>query len=402
MGETTITIEQHIAAPPAQVWATIDDTRRFAEWVVNTLEVTRADSESRGRRRHVRRAQPHRRAADRQLALGRRRGEPPRHTVHTGEGIWLAGAMRLEMTVEPDGDGTRYLHEFSLRARPRPARPAGRPRAEAVDRPRHAPLGADAARDLRARSAPEPSNRRFPPVTLSGWPSLAVPTHTGLILLLACVAQFMVILDVVDRERRAAVDPRRAWTSPSRTCSGSSAPTPCRSPASCCSAAAPATCSAASGCSSSASRCSRSRRCSARSRNTEGLLIGARALQGLGGAIVAPATLSIITTTFHEGPERNRALGIWGSVAAAGGTAGALVGGLLTGPAQLALDLPRQRADRAAADPVLVALHPGEPRVAASTAASTPRARSRSRSGSARSSSASSTSTATASAPTRC
>ncbi len=47
--------------------------------------------------------------------------------------------------------------------------------------------------------------------------------------------------------------------------------------------------------------------------------------------MVAPATLSIITTTFREGPERNRALGLWGSVAAAGGTAGALVGGLLTG-----------------------------------------------------------------------
>ena len=64
---------------------------------------------------------------------------------------------------------------------------------------------------------------------------------------------------------------------------------------------------------------------------TEAQLIASRALQGLGGAIVAPATLSIITTTFKEGPERNRALGLWGSVAAAGGTAGALVGGLLTG-----------------------------------------------------------------------
>jgi EmrB/QacA subfamily drug resistance transporter len=64
---------------------------------------------------------------------------------------------------------------------------------------------------------------------------------------------------------------------------------------------------------------------------SEGQLIAARALQGLGGAIVAPATLSIIMTTFAEGPERNRALGAWGAVAAAGGTAGALVGGLLTG-----------------------------------------------------------------------
>jgi len=60
------------------------------------------------------------------------------------------------------------------------------------------------------------------------------------------------------------------------------------------------------------------------------LLIAARGLQGLGGAIVAPATLSIITTTFAEGPERNKALGIWGAVAAGGGSAGALVGGVLT------------------------------------------------------------------------
>ena len=63
---------------------------------------------------------------------------------------------------------------------------------------------------------------------------------------------------------------------------------------------------------------------------TSGLLVAARGLQGLGGAIVAPATLSIITTTFAEGPERNRALGLWGAVAAAGGSAGALFGGLLT------------------------------------------------------------------------
>ena len=63
---------------------------------------------------------------------------------------------------------------------------------------------------------------------------------------------------------------------------------------------------------------------------SSGLLVAARGLQGLGGAIVAPATLSIITTTFAEGPERNRALGIWGAVAAAGGSAGALFGGVLT------------------------------------------------------------------------
>src|SRR5271165_1519594 len=62
---------------------------------------------------------------------------------------------------------------------------------------------------------------------------------------------------------------------------------------------------------------------------SEGWLIGARAVQGLGAAIVSPAALSIITTTFAEGAERNRALGIWGAVAGAGGAAGVLLGGIL-------------------------------------------------------------------------
>src|SRR5689334_11037733 len=63
---------------------------------------------------------------------------------------------------------------------------------------------------------------------------------------------------------------------------------------------------------------------------SEGWLIAARAVQGLGAAVVSPAALSIITTTFAEGPERNRALGIWGAVAGAGGAAGVLLGGILT------------------------------------------------------------------------
>jgi EmrB/QacA subfamily drug resistance transporter len=63
---------------------------------------------------------------------------------------------------------------------------------------------------------------------------------------------------------------------------------------------------------------------------SEAWLITARAIQGLGAAIVSPAALSIITTTFAEGSERNRALGIWGAVAGAGGAAGVLLGGALT------------------------------------------------------------------------
>jgi EmrB/QacA subfamily drug resistance transporter len=59
-------------------------------------------------------------------------------------------------------------------------------------------------------------------------------------------------------------------------------------------------------------------------------LIAARALQGMGAAIVSPAALSIITNMFAEGAERNKALGVWGAVSGAGGAAGVLLGGVLT------------------------------------------------------------------------
>ena len=63
---------------------------------------------------------------------------------------------------------------------------------------------------------------------------------------------------------------------------------------------------------------------------SEGSLIAFRCLQGLGAAMLSPAALSILTTTFQEGRERNRALGIWGAVAGSGGAAGVLLGGVLT------------------------------------------------------------------------
>jgi EmrB/QacA subfamily drug resistance transporter len=59
-------------------------------------------------------------------------------------------------------------------------------------------------------------------------------------------------------------------------------------------------------------------------------LVVARAVQGLGAALVSPAALSIVTTLFKEGPERNKALGVWGAVAGSGGAAGVLLGGMLT------------------------------------------------------------------------
>src|ERR671930_370764 len=62
----------------------------------------------------------------------------------------------------------------------------------------------------------------------------------------------------------------------------------------------------------------------------DGQLIAARAVQGLGAAILSPAALSIVTTTFRDGAERNKALGVWGAVAGSGGAAGVLLGGVLT------------------------------------------------------------------------
>src|SRR5438270_3545729 len=63
---------------------------------------------------------------------------------------------------------------------------------------------------------------------------------------------------------------------------------------------------------------------------SQATLIAARAVQGLGGAIIAPASLSILTATFAEGHARNRAVAIWGAMGGAGGAAGVLLGGMLT------------------------------------------------------------------------
>ena len=63
---------------------------------------------------------------------------------------------------------------------------------------------------------------------------------------------------------------------------------------------------------------------------SEASLIGARSLQGLGAAVISPAALSILMTTFREGRERNVALGVWGAVGMFGAAAGVLLGGIFT------------------------------------------------------------------------
>jgi EmrB/QacA subfamily drug resistance transporter len=62
----------------------------------------------------------------------------------------------------------------------------------------------------------------------------------------------------------------------------------------------------------------------------EAQLIIARAVQGLGGALLSPAALSLVTVLFEEGSERNKAMGVWGAVAGSGGAVGVLLGGMLT------------------------------------------------------------------------
>jgi len=78
--------------------------------------------------------------------------------------------------------------------------------------------------------------------------------------------------------------------------------------------------------------------------DSRSMLLTARALQGFGGAVVSPATLSIITSSLREGPERNRGLGAWGAIGGLGASSGALLGGVLTQtlgwPAIFAVNVP--------------------------------------------------------------
>jgi len=64
--------------------------------------------------------------------------------------------------------------------------------------------------------------------------------------------------------------------------------------------------------------------------SSQGMLVGSRALQGLGAALISPAALSIISTTFAEGAERARALGVWAAIAIGGSAVGLILGGVLT------------------------------------------------------------------------
>ncbi len=79
---------------------------------------------------------------------------------------------------------------------------------------------------------------------------------------------------------------------------------------------------------------------------SQGMLIGARFFQGVGGAMTSAVILGMIVTMFPEPREQAKAIGIYGFVASAGGSIGLLAGGILTEGDQLALDLLHQPADR--------------------------------------------------------
>jgi EmrB/QacA subfamily drug resistance transporter len=78
--------------------------------------------------------------------------------------------------------------------------------------------------------------------------------------------------------------------------------------------------------------------------SSRGLLLTARTLQGVGGAVLSPATLAIVTSSFAAGAERNRAVGMWGAMGALGGSSGVLLGGVFTQafgwPAIFAINVP--------------------------------------------------------------
>ena len=92
--------------------------------------------------------------------------------------------------------------------------------------------------------------------------------------------------------------------------------------------------------------------------SSQAALVTARAVQGFGGAIVSAVALSLIVTLFTEPGERAKAMGVFGFVAAGGGSIGVLLGGILT-DASLELDLPRERPDRDRGGGSLVLRPPG-------------------------------------------
>ena len=185
----------------------------------------------------------------------------------------------------------------------------------------------------------------------------------GHVLALVSGAQFMIILDLAIVNvalPSIQVDLGASQADLQWVVSATASP----SAASCCSAAASPTSSGDDPC------CHRARRLRRRLVRRRALAARsacwspARVVQGLGGALVSPAALSILTTTFAEGPARNRALGVFGAVGGTAATVGMIAGGAADHRAGLAVGVPDERADRRRAHRRAVLAVPSAPRPA--------------------------------------
>ena len=149
------------------------------------------------------------------------------------------------------------------------------------------------------------------------------------------------------RPRRAAGDRPRPRAVRRRAAVGRDRLRARRSPAACSSRGGWPTRSGAGASSRRASRCSPRRRSRAASRRRPRRSSPRGRSQGLGAALAAPAALAMIVDAFPDGRPRERAVAAWTGVAAVGGAAGLVLGGVIAGARRLALDLPRQRPGRA-------------------------------------------------------
>ncbi len=156
------------------------------------------------------------------------------------------------------------------------------------------------------------------------------PKRLGLALFVICAAQLMIVLDgTIVNIALPHIETDLGFSQANLR--GSSRSTPSPSAACCSSAAGSATSTAGAACSSGGvAALHRSPRSSPASPQNEAMMLAARAVQGLGGALASPNALALITTTFPAGKERNRAMGVYAAMSGAGAAIGLILGGALT------------------------------------------------------------------------
>ena len=171
----------------------------------------------------------------------------------------------------------------------------------------------------------------------------ALPSHANLALAVIAAAQLMVVLDATIVNIALPEHPSGAAVSRRPACRGCSTPTRWCSAGCCCSAVAPETCSAAGGCSSSASHCSPPRAWPVGSRRTRASCLRCAHCKAWAARSHRRPLSSLVTTTFPQGPARNRAFGVYAAVSGAGAALGPDPRRRPDRPALLAVGAVRQR-----------------------------------------------------------